>query len=223
MTPLDYYAAYRIYRGLALHQLRVAAVGRSVAQRARRSADVELVTLVGLFHDMGNIIKADLPRYPEFAEPEGVAYWLPIQQEFRARYGADEHSATDAICREMGLCEQVLDIIDQMRFSRTEWIAREGSLEAKICKYADLRVSPWGVLPMQERLAEARARYGGRPMDKGDAYTPESLAHAALVCESIEAELSSLCAFRPEDITDASIAPLIEELKGYQILSTDGR
>lgn len=217
MTPLDYYARYRIYRGLALHQLRVAAVGRYVALHSRAEADAALVSLVGLFHDMGNIIKADLPRYQEFLQPEGLGYWQAVQDEYLSRYGKDEHVATAAICLEMGLPERVLGIIEDMRFAHTQEIVRKGSLDERICKYADLRVSPWGILPMRERLAEARERYSGRPMDEGDAYTPESLAHAAALCEELEAGLIAECGFVPEEVTDASMAPLVEELKGYRV------
>lgn len=217
MTPLDIYARFRIYRGLIAHQLRVAAVGRFIAQRADGEADVDLVTRVGLFHDMGNIIKADLPRYQEFLEPEGLAHWEGVKREFIAKYGPDEHVATHAICTEMALGQEVLDLIENMRFSRTRWILEEGGLTQQICKYADLRVSPWGILPMRERLAEAKERYKGSPMDRGDVYTPESLATAAELCDELEAKLASHCDFAPSEITDASMTPIVEELKGYRV------
>ncbi len=218
MTPLEVYQTHRVYRGLQKHQFRVAAVARFVALRSRGAADVELVTRVGLFHDMGNIIKADLPRYQEFLAPEGLAYWEGVKQEMIATYGADEHVATAAICREIGVSDAELMLIENMRFSRTQWILEEGSIEQKICKYADMRVSPWGILPMRERLAEARERYQGHPMDRGDVYTPELLERSARFCDEIEAYLVGRCDFRPEDITDASMAPILEELKRYPVV-----
>ena len=213
MTPAEVYAKYRIYRGLQKHQLRVAAVARFVAERSRGVASVETVTRVGLFHDMGNIIKADLPRFQEFLEPEGLVYWEGVKREFVGRYGPDEHVATAAICRDIGLSEDILSLIDNMRFSRTQWILEKGSIEQKICKYADMRVSPWGILPLRERLAEARARYQGHPMDKGETYTPELLARSADMCAEIEAWLVSKCDFVPEDITDTALASFVEQLK----------
>jgi hypothetical protein len=218
MTVLDIYAKYRIYRGLQKHQLRVGAVARFVALRSRGVADPDLVTRVGLLHDMGNIIKADLPRYQEFLAPEGLEHWEGVKREYISTYGDDEHAATAAICREIGVGERELSIIENMRVTRTQWIFEEGSLEQKICKYADMRVSPWGIVPMRERLAEARERYAGHPMDRGDIYTPELLANAAEVCERIEEYLVIRCDFRPGDITDASMAPALEELKGYRVV-----
>jgi hypothetical protein len=217
MTVREIYAEHRVYRGLQKHQLRVAAVARAVARQSRDQADVELVTRVGLFHDMGNIIKADLPRYQEFLAPEGLEYWEGVKREFIARYGADEHVATAEICRAIGLGERELAIIENMRVSRTQWILEEGSLEQKICKYADMRVSPWGIVPMRDRLAEARERYKGHPMDRGDLYTPETLERAARYCEDIESYLVAHCDFSPADMTDAAMAPIVEELKEYRV------
>lgn len=216
-TALEAYRTHRIYRGLAEHQLRVASVARYVAMRAKEPLDVELVTKVGLVHDMGNIIKADLPRYQEFLVPEGLAYWESVQQEMKERYGDDEHVATEAICQELGLGEPVLELVRNMRFSRTRWILEEGSLAQKLCKYGDMRVSPWGIVPMLERLAEARERYAGHPMDKGDVYTVEDLERSAQYCVEIEADLMARCDFRPEDVTEAALAPMIEELKNYPL------
>lgn len=217
MTPLATYARFRIYQGLQMHQLRVASVARHIALHSHGAADPDTVTRVGLFHDMGNIIKADLPRYQEFLEPEGLAYWQGVQREFIETYGRDEHVATRALCEAIGLSSRELALIDNMRFSRTQWILEEGSLEQKICKYADMRVSPWGIVLMRERLAEARARYAGTPMDKGEKYTEEELARSAALCDEIESYIFTHISLVPESITDTSMASLVEELKKYLV------
>lgn len=217
MTALECYAKYRIYEGLQQHQLRVAAVARTIALAAKEPLDAEEVTRIMLTHDMGNIIKADLVRFQEFLEPEGLEYWAGVKREFVERYGTDEHAATVAICRELGFTEPELDIIGNLRFSRTRWILEEGSLAQKICKYADLRVSPWGIVPMLERLAEARERYGDRPMDAGERYTQEDVEKSIALCVMLEEHLRERCDFRPDELTDDSLAALIEELKAYPI------
>ena len=102
--------------------------------------------------------------------------------------------------------------------SRTKWIVEEASLEQKICKYADMRVSPWGIVSMRERLAEARERYKGHPMDKDETYTLELLERSAALCDVLEARLQEQCDFNPEEITDTSMAPVVEELKGFEIV-----
>jgi hypothetical protein len=217
-TPLEIYDELRIYEGLRKHQLRVAAVARHVALRAPDQADADTVTRVGLFHDLGNIIKADLPLYKEFLVPEGLDYWEGVKREFFERFGTDEHVATQELARAIGLGERELELIENMRFVRTQWIVEEASLEQKICKYADMRVSPWGIVPMRERLAEARERYKGKPMDPGETYTPESLARSAALCDMLESQLVERLGLVPHDITDVSMASVVEELKRYPVV-----
>lgn len=217
MTPLGVYKKYKIYRGLQDHQLRVAAIAVFLARRAGWGLDERLAALVCLFHDMGNIIKADLSLFPQLLEPEGLAYWLGVQKEFREKYGNDEHVATEKIARAIGLPEEVVVIMGTLRFSRTEWILKEGAMLHKVCKYADLRVAPLGILPLEERLAEARARYAGKSFDTKDAMSAALLERAQNACRAIEREVCSALSVAPEDITDKSIAPLVEELKSHSV------
>ena len=68
----EIYDAYRIMPSLQLHQLRVGAAGKLIAEHFSDSLDERSVVLACLFHDMGNIIKSDLVTFPDFVEPGGV-------------------------------------------------------------------------------------------------------------------------------------------------------
>lgn len=217
MTPLDIYTRFRIYRSLQEHQLRVAAIATFLARRATGAVSERLVTLTCLFHDMGNILKADPQRFPQFFEPEGIVYWQPVKDAFHKKYGDDEHVATEKIAREIGLPEEAIVLMDNLRFSRTEWILHEGTLLHKICKYADLRVAPTGVVPLEERLAEARVRYAGRSFDSNDAMSQEVLERAQNACRLIEKEVCGSLGVNPVDITDGTMAPFLDELKSYPV------
>ena len=177
-TAPDIYTEYRIPPWLQEHQLRVAAVGVLFARAA--GADERPVALTGLFHDMGNILKMDLSGERDVAGAEAgtdVEEWRAVREDFRAKYGDDEHAAALAIGRGIGLPEAVIGMIDNMRFARTEWILKGAPLEMRIAKYADLRVAPYGIVPLDERLAEARERYRGRKFDaSSEGYSPEKLA-----------------------------------------------
>lgn len=201
---------------LQLHQLRVAAVGKIVCEHFSGDIDERSVVLACLFHDMGNIIKSDLSVFPEFLEPEGFDHWQRIKEMWITRYGHDEHAATNAIAKEIGLPENVRELIDETRFSRLE-AARDGSsFESKILKYADLRAGPFGVLSMTDRLEEGRIRYS-----KKKGYdTPEGRAQyhrSAKAAHDIERQLFERCSIRPEDITDESVDPLLGELRNYPV------
>lgn len=218
-TASELYETYRTPSIVRAHQLRVAAVGVILSRGA--GADERLVTSVGLFHDMGNILKMDL-------RPEGVLLPLiapdsrealvQVKEEFRATYGDDEHAAAMAIAREIGLTETMIGMIDNMRFSRTEAVLREGSLEMRIVKYADLRVAPTGIVSMEERLREARERYRGKRFDTEDPDNPPlKLVEAEEMCRELERLVCAKAGIDPASITEEAAVPVIEKLRAFQI------
>ena len=215
-TAQDIYDAYRIMPNLQLHQLRVAAAGKIIADHFSGTLDGNAIIIACLFHDMGNIIKFDLDVFPEFREPEGLEYWRRVQREWVAKYGNDEHAASNEIAREIGLPQHVRTLIDETRFSRLEAARDDASFEQKIVKYADLRAGPFGILPMAERLEEGRLRYAGK---KGY-NTPEGserYRRSAEAAAEIGKQIFAHCSIKPEDINDASAAPFIEELRNYPV------
>src|SRR3989344_8037906 len=162
-TARQLYTEYKIMPSLQLHQLRVAAVGKLVCDNftppAGGAINTHDITLACLFHDMGNIIKSELSYFPEFLEPQGLVYWQGVKDEYVKKYGADHHAANSAIARDIRLPENVCTLIDSLGFSKLEEVLKDPSLERKVCEYADLRVGPYGVLPLIERLLEGRRRY----------------------------------------------------------------
>lgn len=215
MTAGEAYAHYNIMPILALHQLRVAAVGKMIADSFRQKLDTRSVVLACLFHDMGNIIKFDLNQFPESREPEGIAYWEKVKADFVRRYGPDEHHATVAIGHELHLPLQAMQYIEGVGFSKLDRIRDSHSYGQKIVEYADTRVTPTGVASMDERLEEARSRYVGRRSDM--AHAKERYDELIAAAHEIERQIFSQSNIRPEDITDTSVAPLVEELKDFPV------
>ena len=215
-TAQEIYQAYRIMPNLRLHQTRVAAVGRMVADHFSGPLDENAVILACLFHDMGNIIKFDLSVFPQFLEPEGREYWQSVKDGYLQKYGPDEHAASLAIAKEIGLPEAVCVLIDETRFSRLEAARDDASFEQKLVKYADLRAAPLGILSLEDRLEEGRVRYS----QKKGYDTPEGreryrFSKSAAI--EIETQIFSHCSTGPDDINDATVAPLIEELRNYPV------
>jgi hypothetical protein len=213
MTPVSsLYQKYKIPPHLQLHQLRVAAIGKVIAEAQGGTCDVDTVVQTGLLHDMGNILKVQFHVFPQFWEKEGVAYWEGVQQDFEMKYGNDEHEATIAIAREIGVSETVINCFDMISFSRIDSLMSNGTLEQKIANYADMRVGPFGVLSLSERLGELKMRYSARTdrpfnLERHNAFA----RHEA----ELEHELFAGTQLKPSDITDAHIAPVIESLSCY--------
>jgi len=216
-TVADIYREYRIMPSLQLHQLRVAGVAKLVCEQSMKPVDTHTVVLAGLFHDMGNIIKSDLRYFPEFVEPEGLEYWEQVKADFVSKYGTDHHRANVAIAREVGIPEASVALIDGIGFSKLPEVVSDGSLERKVLQYADMRVGPHGILSLPERLEEGRARYQKTRTERPYYGSDEEFRRLDSVAEEVERQVMSQTNLAPEDLNDASVAPLIEQLRKYTV------
>ena len=212
-TAEEIYAEYRIMPSLQLHQLRVAAIAKRICGNLKHSANENEVLLACLFHDMGNIIKSDLRYFSEFVEPEGLEYWQRVKNDFVEKYGSDHHHANVAIAREIGLPARSIELIGNIGFSQLRKVAADDALDRKIVQYADIRVGPHGILSLRERLYEGRERYtetrNGRAYYETDTEFQQLLSAA----EELERQVMALSTITAADITDAAIAPSIEQLR----------
>ena len=215
MTIWDAYETYRIMPNLRLHQLRVAAVARTLAQAL--GADVDVVTKAGLLHDMGNIMKADFSQFPpEFYGDHDISYWQDVQADCACRFGADEHIATAAIARDIGVSENIIALMDGMGFSKSSHILNEGSLELQILEYADQRVAPYGIVSMMERLQEGHERYKARVRSdygEDDRRFEENLE----TLQELERKLFSGLAITPSSLTEESLSSTMDSLRSFVI------
>jgi predicted HD phosphohydrolase len=203
---------------LQLHQLRVAAVAKTITDAFEGALDARSIITAALFHDMGNIIKSNFDQFPDsFRGSQSRAYWEEVKTDYIARYGSHEHAANLAIALELGLSDQVRGYIDGVSFSKLEYTRDRGSFEEKITEYSDLRVGPYGVLSLEDRILEAHARYRGHT-HQGVPDTEERFAELKQAAHDIEWQIFETVAIAPEDITDASTAVLVEELSEYQVL-----
>ncbi|MBI4079915.1 HD domain-containing protein [Candidatus Kaiserbacteria bacterium] len=217
-TAQEIYTEYRVMPSLQLHQLRVAAVAKLICEYFKKPVNAHDVVLAALFHDMGNILKFDLGKtFPEFLEPEGLEYWQKVKDEFKKRYGSDQHEASLKIAREIGLSAMVVRCVDAVAFAKAEATLQYGLWEEKICEYADTRVGPRGVLPVVERLEEGRKRYEGRSINSGVTEPRERFDQLVKAELEIERLIFANTRIKPEDINDAAVEPVIEQLRTYTV------
>ena len=67
MNIFNIYAKYKIPPQLQTHQLRVAAVAKTICEHLwPKLSDMRTIISTCLVHDMGNIIKFDLDKFPKF-------------------------------------------------------------------------------------------------------------------------------------------------------------
>ncbi len=212
-TIIDVYENYKIPPTLQMHMLRVASVAAMICDHWQGEAvDKNKIVTVCLLHDMGNILKFKFDVFPEMFEPEGVEYWQNIQEEYRTKYGDNEHHATIQIIHELGLAEEIGALADQNHFSLLCEHAASDDILVKIMHHADMRVDPFGIVSYEARMEEGRKRYAGR-----SGYDELGRQHLVDCGKEIENQIFAKCDIKPEDINDTTAAPYIEELKNFVI------
>ncbi len=211
----ELYDNYKIMPQLAMHQLRVAAVAYAIEQALFEPLHEEELISACLLHDMGNILKFDFAVFPEYLEPQGRAYWEEVREAWKKRYGTDEHAATLAIAREIGVSGRTMEYIDAVGFSKAAAAARGDSFEKKIACYADQRVAPQGVVSLDERLEEGFRRYAGREDRKED---DEAIAANAAALKEIERQIFSRASDTAESITPTLCEHHVAALKKYHVV-----
>lgn len=212
MNILDVYKRYNILPMLQQHQLRVAGVAYTICTAQQLPETKEVVTAC-LLHDMGNILKFDMVHFLDAFEPEGVEYWAAEKARMQQIYGTDEHAATVAIAKELGVSGLTLSIVDNIGFSHIPDLLEADNLPSMIGEYADMRVAPHGVVSLEERLEEARKRYATKIKQTN----PEWHAKLMASVPALEARIFKGISVRPEDITAASVAPLLETLRAWEL------
>lgn len=210
---VDIYKEYKIMPNLVMHQMRVAAVAMQIIESMDIEVDKEIIVKACLLHDMGNIIKFKLDHFPEQNEPAGIDYWQSVKDEYIIKYGEKEHIANFKIAKELGVSDYILDLINCVDSSIVEILAMNNDFNKKICMYADGRVTPHGVVSIEERSMEAKERYKYHP----NTFDEESRLHFNKNLYLMENQIFSHSKIRPEDINDESIKDYLEKLKDYSI------
>jgi hypothetical protein len=213
-TIAKIYDEYGVMPQLVMHQLRVAAVAHVIVDAFSGPLHVEELISACLLHDMANILKFDLSYFPEFLEPQGLAYWEGVKEGWREKYGSDEHAATLAVARKIGVSELTLDYIDAVGFSNAVENQKSNVFEKKIAPYADMRVAPHGILSLAERMDDANRRYASR-YDEVNTESKVAMSRDAL--RLMEQQIFARTDILPADITDASCEKYIVALKSFQV------
>jgi hypothetical protein len=209
------YQKYQIMPSLQLHMLRVGSVASLICESFFEPLQYAEVQAATLLHDMGNILKFNLSLFPDFLEPEGLDYWQGIKTEFEQKYGKDEHQATLEIARELNMNSRVIELIDSISFSLAQSNAQSNDFEKKICAYSDLRVTPFGVVSLAERLEEGRKRW---KLNKGsDPYNQDLFDQMSPFLPQIEQQIFAHTPITADQITDEAVNDTINKLKEFDL------
>jgi hypothetical protein len=215
MTILEIYKKYQIMPQLQEHQLRVAAVAEAILNHLSLILNAHDIVAACLLHDMGNILKFDLAKSHLLLNKEiDVNFWQKVKEEYRQKYGEDEHEASMKIARELNVSQRVIELVDAIGFETAAGNAASQDLGKKICAYADDRVSPKSVVTLEQRFLDLRARYAHRHQEWGNEQKRINFEESL---RTIERQIFEHCQIKPEDITEEAIAGRKERLKDFEI------
>lgn len=217
----EIYQHYQIMPNLQLHLLRVAGVAEQICESLNDGFQLtpeekNNVIFASLLHDMGNIIKFDLTRFPQFCEPAGSAFWLDVQNKYLAKYGKDEHEAALQIARELKISSRIINLIDSVGFHQINDIVEKSDISPKICEYADARVSPFGIVSLDERLQDLKERYHKKYPSPEDV---KRRKHFKELAHQLEDQVFAHSAIKPQDITDATVNTRLQNLQKFEIIT----
>ncbi len=208
----EIYTEYKIPTILQEHMLRVAAVASIICDSRNDILPKEEIVKACLLHDMGNILKFKWDSLSEFLKPEGIPYWQSVQEEYRQKYGVNEHEATLKIIKEIGVSEKVLNLVAGVDFMEV-FSALNKSVEDQIMLYSDCRVDPFGIVSFRDRLSEGRKRY----VPKENKITDERWKTVESIFTKVEALIFGKCKIKPEDINNETVAPIISNLREFVV------
>ena len=214
MTIQEIYEKFGIPPNLSEHMLTVTKVCLFLKDHwIGPELDWEKVTKTALLHDLGNIIRFDFDKHLEFwgDEAKRIDYWKSIQKQTIEKYGEEEHAATEKMLQEVGIDQETITTILNKTFGNSVKVSQSEDWYSKILLYADMRVMPFGVSTLEERMEDIRNRipkYSTR-VDFGD------LVNA---CKEIEKQIQENINVPVSEITKVSVERKDEGLLNCDVL-----
>lgn len=189
---------------------RSAAVGAYIADHWKKENKLDKTSIIQalLLHDMGNIIKFDF-RFSHLLgeEEKNVYYWKKVQEEFKEKYGLDEHVATIAIAKEIGLKDKAFEFLNVIGSSKLNQALQTDDWNKKIVVYCDFRVDPHGIVTVNQRFDEIVERYKGREHELGKIEETEKKRKS---CLELEKQLQTMVDFDFNKLSNTDIESYID-------------
>jgi hypothetical protein len=161
------YDKFEIPQNLRMHMKKVAGVGALLCENWSGPEITETdVVAVLLIHDLGNIAKFDLSSKSSVEVMEDIGYLKELKKRITAKYGYGDHEATFNMAKELAVEKSIISLLQRMSSFSAEnhTLRNREDYEIMVCVYSDLRVSPYGVVSLKERINDIIDRYAEKPI-----------------------------------------------------------
>ncbi|MCA9371718.1 HD domain-containing protein [Candidatus Woesebacteria bacterium] len=140
--------------------LTVASVAKIIADYWHgQTIDRQAIVTICLLHDIAKPVTFDLVKQKTFVSSEA---YLPVLERninwLKKNYGQDELQIAIKILSEIGVHNEVKKIMEVFEWTNVQKLLTMKYNEALIAIYADMRVSPKGLVSLAQRLSEVHAR-----------------------------------------------------------------
>jgi hypothetical protein len=144
------YQHFGIPKNLQEHMQRVASVANVIMEGwLSKNLDKKIIVKAALVHDLANIVK--------FALEDGSPL-KSKQLETITKYGSDDHLATELMLKELGVSDEIIELVQNKSFGNAIKVEQSQSWPLKILFYADMRVIPTGIVNLNTRLKDVTTR-----------------------------------------------------------------
>jgi len=210
-TIKQIYFNYCIPLNLQRHMFLVAAVAEQLCDNSKNEVDKDNIVAAALTHDLGNIVKMDfehentLALLDEVDKPKAEFYKVK-KNEFIKKYGCNDCIANEKIVEELKVNERVTYLFKNKGLEHLDHQEWRKDLGLMIFAYADLRVAPYGVTSLKERILDFRKRYCA----PGDKKCIENSKKFTGFAKDLENEVFSKIKLKPRQINTASARNYVE-------------
>ncbi len=206
------YERYAIPTNVQRHMFSVAGVAKQICENCKDKIDSTDLIATCLIHDLGNIIKMNFDNEEKIKlldknDVQRLEYFKKKQEEFWKKYGKDDNLANELIAKELGANDEIIYLLENKAIEHKPIEFWSDDLPLLILAYADCRVSPCGVVSMQERIEE----YAHRNEFHKDKEKMENTKKFEEFSKLMESELFKKMKIKPEDINQESIKKYTQE------------
>lgn len=207
----EIYYKYKIIPSIIKHQKLVAAVAWQICDELDISKnESEIIVKTCLLHDMGNILKRTSNKFL----PKDGTDWEKYMLEFSNKYGENHDIATLSIIKELGIKDK------EKILKKLEWIGASNILSKDfeeienieiinlIAPYADVRVAPDGIVSIDQRIKEAKAR---------NSFIKDETNKIKKYYRKIEERIFSFSKIKPNNIDKTSINKYLKKVDRIEL------